>query len=55
MKEFLNTKIDKIRINGTGFFLCAMSYIYISIIIFFLSLAITYILRKLNIKGKGII
>lgn len=34
MKEFLNTKIDKIRINGTGFFLCAMSYIYISIIIF---------------------
>lgn len=27
-------RIDKIRINGIGFFICAMFYVYISIIIF---------------------
>lgn len=34
MMEILNIKIDKIRINGIGFFIFAMSYIYISIFIF---------------------
>lgn len=34
MKQILNIKIDKIRINGTGFFLCAIAYIYISIFVF---------------------
>ena len=34
MKQILNIKIDKIRINGTGFFLCAIVYIYISIFVF---------------------
>lgn len=36
IKNICNIKIDKIRINGTGFFICAMAYIYISIIIFLL-------------------
>ena len=34
MKDMLKINIDKIRINGIGFFVCAMSYIYISIFIF---------------------
>ncbi len=34
MKQILNIRIEKIRINGTGFFLCAIVYIYISILIF---------------------
>lgn len=34
MKDMLKINIHKIRINGIGFFVCAMSYIYIAIFIF---------------------